>query len=234
MYGKFPVKFIRLCLQKENPRARKFYLPEINQPKSIFSYGYLPPEKCNVGGDLSVLPLLRYKWLRGQRETVGKSICIHLSLFRANYFSAGLKALSICSVCSVCWSQFRQERWRNDQWPTQTKVEWQRRKLMETDDKKSQKNKSLGYDVKKRRSQISWTIFVSMTTQGALCLACKHKWRVKSGIFGIPAGQVVIGSACLGVGGGRGRVDMRIWFAYWAMKDGQGVGGDGWQWWMKR
>lgn len=42
-------------------------------------------------------PFIRYKWLRGQCETVGKSICIHLSLLSAvesaNYFSAGLKAL---------------------------------------------------------------------------------------------------------------------------------------------
>lgn len=68
--------------------------------KSIFLYRYLPPEKCDVGGDLSVLALIRYKWLRGARETVGKSICIRLSLLSAvesaNYFSAGLKAPWLC------------------------------------------------------------------------------------------------------------------------------------------
>lgn len=62
----------------------------------------MPPEKCYVSVDLSVLALIRYKWLRGRRETVGKSICIHLSLLSAvesaNYFSAGLKALSLCWV----------------------------------------------------------------------------------------------------------------------------------------
>lgn len=73
--------------------------------KLIFSHRYLPPEKCDVSGDLSALALIRYKWLRGKRETVGKSICIHLSLLSAaesaNYFAAGLKALSFCWVAKA-------------------------------------------------------------------------------------------------------------------------------------
>lgn len=80
----------------------KFHPEEINPAKSIFLYRYLPPEKCDVSGDLSALALIRYKWLRGQRQAVGKSICIHLSVLSAvksaNYFSAGLKALSFCWV----------------------------------------------------------------------------------------------------------------------------------------
>lgn len=87
--------------------AWKFYLVEINPAKSIFLYRYLPTEKCDVSVDLYVLPHIRYKWLRGQRKTVGKSICIHLSLLSsvesANYFSAGLKALSLCSVAKGAW-----------------------------------------------------------------------------------------------------------------------------------
>lgn len=75
---------------------------EINPQKSISLYRYLPPEKCYVSVDLSFLALIRYKWLRGQNETVGKSIRIHLSRLSAeesaNYFSAGLKALPLCCV----------------------------------------------------------------------------------------------------------------------------------------
>lgn len=49
--------------------------------------------------DLSAAALVRCECLRGQRGTVGKSICIHLSLLTAvdfaNYFSARLKAFVI-------------------------------------------------------------------------------------------------------------------------------------------
>lgn len=82
----------------EKHRACKFYLVKVNPAKSIFLYRYFPPEKCDVSVDLSAPALIRYKWLGVQRETVGKSIRIHLSLLSAvesaNYFSAGLKALS--------------------------------------------------------------------------------------------------------------------------------------------
>ena len=81
--------------EKKNT-ARKFHLVEINPSQSTFLYRYLPPEKCYVSVDLSLRPFTRYKWLGGQRETVGKCICIHLSLLCAvesvNYFSAGLGA----------------------------------------------------------------------------------------------------------------------------------------------
>lgn len=102
-----------------------FYLVEINPAKSIFPCRYLPPEKCYVSVDLSLLALFtRYKWLRGQRETVGKSICIHLSLLSAvesaNYFSAGLKALSpfyflLGRQRGARLAPAKGERWQNDQ-----------------------------------------------------------------------------------------------------------------------
>lgn len=34
------------------------------------------------------------------------------------------------------------------------------------------------------------------------------------------------------LGWGWDTVDMRIWFAYWVMKEGQRVGGGNWHWWM--
>lgn len=71
----------KLCLQK-NTELLSFIL-EINSAKSIFLYGYFPPEKCDVSDDLSAPAVIRYKWLRVQPETVGKSICIHLSLLSA-------------------------------------------------------------------------------------------------------------------------------------------------------
>lgn len=80
-------------------------LPCGNQPRKInvLLFRYLPPEKCVVCRDLCVLArFIGYKWLRGQCETVGKSICIHLRLLgaaeSANYFPAGLKALWLCWV----------------------------------------------------------------------------------------------------------------------------------------
>lgn len=64
----------------------------------FFLHRHLPSDKCDVICDLSAPAPIRYKWLRGQRGTVGKSICIHLSLLSAvdsaKYFSAGLQALS--------------------------------------------------------------------------------------------------------------------------------------------
>lgn len=90
----------KLCWQKNTGHVS--FIWEINPAESIFLYRYLPPEKCDVSDDLSAPAVIRYKWLRVQCETVGKSICIHLSLLSAvesaNYFSAGLKALSFCWV----------------------------------------------------------------------------------------------------------------------------------------
>lgn len=134
----------QMCLQERKKKdcAWKFYLEEINPAKSIFLYQYLPPEKCYVSVDLSVLALISYKWLGGQRETVGKSICIHLSLLSAvdsaNYFSAGLKALLLCWVAKRARPVLPRTP---TEWPMiQTDKGWMtdERKLIEMDDKKSQ------------------------------------------------------------------------------------------------
>ncbi len=75
--------------------------------KSIQQNWFSCTDICLLRNVLSMVtflfwPFIRYKWLRGQCETVGKSICIHLSLLSAvesaNYFSAGLKALPLCWV----------------------------------------------------------------------------------------------------------------------------------------
>lgn len=92
------------------------------------------------------------------------------------------------------------------------------RKLIEMDDKKSHGAKGRGAGIlwgrrrrkKKKRSRgrvcFCAALCVGMQTGGS-----------ESCIFGIPPGQVAIGSASLGGDGGDGgrdRVDMRIWFAY--------------------
>lgn len=78
------------------------------------------------------------------------------------------------------------------------------------------------------------TVFVSMTTPGiphiTLCLAVQTVGQRVAFLECQPPGQVLIGSPSLMWG--RDRVDTRICFAYWVMKDGQRVGGDGWRWWM--
>lgn len=85
----------------------KVLLCENQFSKIDFLVQILPPEICDVSPDLCILALIRYKWLGGQRETFGKSICIHLSLLSAvesaNYFSAGLKALLFCWVAKGAW-----------------------------------------------------------------------------------------------------------------------------------
>lgn len=100
-------------------------------------------------------PLIRYKWLRGQRETVGKSICIHLSLLSAvesaNYFSAGLKALSLFAG----WQKGARPssarnagRMTNDVILVRQRLNDKTgRKLIETDDKKSNGAKNEGWNI---------------------------------------------------------------------------------------
>lgn len=94
-----------------------------------------------------------------------------------------------------------------------------RRKLIEMDDKKShgaKEEEEEGWNIKLKagRGKKSWSIFVSMTTPAypRLIVRGSANSGSKSCIFGIPPGQVVIGSAH--PGWGRDRLDMRIWFAY--------------------
>lgn len=143
--------------------------------KSIQQNRFSCTDICPLRNVMSVVTFvfwsffLRYKWLRGQLETVGKSIYIHLSLLiaveSANYFSAGLKALSLCWVAEGAmqvqpgmpaeWPMFRTDKgWMTDG-----------RNLIEMDDKKSNGAKNESWNIMlKRRSKMSWTIFVSMTT----------------------------------------------------------------------
>lgn len=92
------------------------------------------------------------------------------------------------------------------------------RKLIEMDDKKSHGAKAEeGWNIKLkggRGKKESRTILVSLTTLAypRLIVHGSANSGSKSCIFGIPPGQVVIGSAS--PGWGRDGVDMRIWFAY--------------------
>lgn len=202
---------------------------EINPAKSIFLYRYLPPERCDVSDDLYVLAHIRYKWLRGQHETVGKSICIHLShhssVESANYFSAGLWALLLCSV--VKGAQPVQPR-MSAEWP----MIWTDKGWM-TDGERwlrwmtESHTKNEGWNIMLKEAGVQRVgpyLFLWQPSAYSCCIVlASANHGSKSCMFGIPPGQVVIGSASLRWG--RDRVDMRIWFAYWVMKEGQRVGG---------
>lgn len=50
---------------KGKKTAQKFHLVEINPAQSTFLYRYLPPEKCYVSVDLSLLALYKIQMAQG-------------------------------------------------------------------------------------------------------------------------------------------------------------------------
>lgn len=118
------------------------------------------------------LALIRYKWPRGQRETVGKTICIHLSLLSsgvsANYFPAGLKLRWVADELV----RFRRRAQRKTSERDKQRLTDRRGgKLM--DDKKVTKHKErrLEYYVEREGPKESGQYLSLWQPHAALCLA---------------------------------------------------------------